>query len=211
MEKIKLFKIEKAIITAFILTAVISFTGFAKTCDEISDSVLRLHIIANSDSDFDQSLKLQVRDALLEKGNEIFDGSVTRDEAKAKIEPNIAELEAEAERVVRENGFDYPVKITVSEEYFGTREYEDVTLPAGKYMAVRAVIGEGKGRNWWCVMFPPLCLPAAQNGGESDISCVLDEGQLRLVESNPRYEPRFKLVEIYQKILERLDSRQDGI
>lgn len=204
MKKTKLIKIEIAVLMAFILTCACSFAGFAKTCDEISDSVLRLHVIANSDSDEDQALKLKVRDAVLEKGDEIFDGSVTRDEAKSKIEPNIAELEAAARRVIAENGFDYGVKITVTEEYFNTRVYEDITLPAGKYMAVRVVIGEGAGHNWWCIMFPPLCLPAADE--KTEIDCVLNDEQMEVVTSSPKYEPRFKILEIYEKIAERLDK-----
>lgn len=194
----KILKIELAALLAMILACVLSVTSFADTCVGIRESVLRLHVIANSDSEEDQALKLKVRDAVLQAGDEIFAGSVTRDEAKAKIEPNIEKLKAAAKKVIEENGFDYPVEITVSEEYFPTRTYEKFTLPAGKYMAVRVVIGDGKGQNWWCIMFPPLCLPAAKE--EASIDSVLNEKQVALTEKSPEYEPRFKIIEIYEKI-----------
>lgn len=198
----KLLKAEIAIIMAVIIAFIFSVTTFAETCTGIRESVLRLHVIANSDSEEDQALKLKVRDAVLEAGNEIFDGSVTRDEAKAKIEPNIDKLEEAARKVITENGYDYPVEITVSEEYFSTRTYEEFTLPAGQYMAVRVVIGTGGGHNWWCIMFPPLCLPAASE--ETSIDCVLTEKEVKLIEKSPEYEPRFKIIEIYEKIMSKL-------
>ncbi len=89
------------------------------------------------------------------------------------------------------------MNILIGEEYFDTRTYETLTLPAGYYTAVRVVIGEGVGQNWWCVMFPPMCLPAAQ--GETSIDAYLENDEVKLVESNPKYEPRFKVVEIYEK------------
>ena len=160
MKKIKI--IECSIFIGFLIAIVLSVTSFAETCDEIRTDVLRLHVIANSDSPEDQALKLKVRDAILEKGENIFDGSVTRENAQEKIEKEKKILEETAKKVIEENGFDYDVEITVTEEYFTTRTYENVTLPAGNYMAVRVLIGESAGQNWWCVMFPPLCLPAAE-------------------------------------------------
>ncbi|MCR4925195.1 MAG: stage II sporulation protein R [Clostridiales bacterium] len=206
MKHREFFKIEIALLMALVITVLSSLTGFARNCEKISDSVLRLHVIANSDTEEDQQLKLKVRDAILEKGKDIFDGSVTRDEAKARIEPNIAQLEETAKKVIEENGFDYDVKITVTEEYFATRVYEEqnITLPAGRYMAVRAVIGEGNGHNWWCIMFPPLCLPAAE--GEVEIDSVLDEEQMKIVQKSPKYEPRFKIIEWYQRLAEKFDK-----
>ncbi len=133
---------------------------------------------------------------MLKAGKNIFDGSVTRENAEEKIRAEEETLEAVAKKVIEENGFDYDVEITVTEEYFNTRTYDNVTLPAGKYMAVRVLIGESVGKNWWCVMFPPLCIPASQ----TDINMYLDEREVKLVETNPKYEPRFKIVEIYESI-----------
>ena len=155
MKKFKILRI--SLLAGFILTIAFSISGFAKTCDEIRGDVLRLHVLANSDSEEDQQLKLKVRDALLTAGKNIFDGSVTKENAEEKIEKEKEKLIETAEKVIRENGFDYPVEITVTDEFFTTRTYENVTLPAGKYKAVRVLIGESAGKNWWCVMFPPLC------------------------------------------------------
>lgn len=183
-----------AVITAF--AAVFSVVSFASDCAEVRRDVLRLHVVADSDSETDQRLKLMVRDAVLEKGGEIFDGTVTSDEAERIITPRVNELKSAAEAVLRENGCDYNVEITVGDEYFTTRCYEDFTMPAGVYTAVRVNIGSAEGRNWWCVMFPPLCLPAAS----ADADAFFTEDEMNVVSSSPKYEPRFKIVEIYESL-----------
>ena len=189
-----------------IVTAVIfSICSFAKTSEEIRSDVLRLHVIANSDSSVDQNLKLRLRDYILEEGEDIFDGSVNVENAVKKIEPKLSELENSAVTFVKNAGFDYDVKITLSNEYFTTRTYESVTLPAGKYLALRVVIGSGEGHNWWCVMFPPMCVPAADK--KDEIENVFTDKEIKLVESKPKYEPRFKVVEIYEQIRETISER----
>ena len=200
MKKIKLF--EFSLLVGFLIAVIFSITSFAETCEEVRGDVLRLHVLANSDSEEDQQLKLKVRDALLQAGKSIFDGSVTRENAEEKIENEKEFLIRTAEKVIEENGFDYDVRITVTEEFFTTRTYENVTLPAGKYMAVRVLIGESAGKNWWCVMFPPLCIPAAQ----PDINLFFTENEVKLVESDPKYEMRFKIIEIYESIKNRFDN-----
>ena len=200
MKKFKLFRI--SLLAGFIFTIIFTITGFAETCDEIRSDVLRLHVLANSDSEEDQQLKLKVRDSLLTTGKNIFDGSVTKENAEEKIENEKEKLIETAEKVIRENGFDYPVEITVTDEFFTTRTYENITLPAGKYKAVRVLIGESAGKNWWCVMFPPLCIPASQ----PDINLFFNEDEVKLVESDPKYEPRFKIIEIYESIKNRFDK-----
>ncbi len=200
MKKFKLFEI--SLLVGFLIAVVFSITSFAETCEEVRGDVLRLHVLANSDSEEDQQLKLKVRDALLKSGKNIFDGSLTRENAEEKIKEEKEILIETAEKVIEENGFDYDVKITVTEEFFTTRTYENVTLPAGKYMAVRVLIGESAGKNWWCVMFPPLCIPTAQ----PDINLFFTEDEIKLVESDPKYEPRFKIVEIYESLKNRFDN-----
>ena len=182
-----------------------SVLGFQARCAGIRGQVLRLHVIANSDSEADQRAKLAVRDKLLQAGAGLFVGSIDSTGAEAEITPRIAELEACALSALRECGLDYPVRITVGEAYFNTRTYEEagVTLPAGRYRAVRVILGEGAGRNWWCVMFPPLCLPAARPRNAVSLDAVLTNGQLRVVRSNPRYEIRFKIVELWEGLKER--------
>ena len=131
---------------------------------------------------------------------DIFNGSVNVENAVEKIEPVLPELEKSAKAFVNQAGFDYDVKISLSNEYFTTRTYETVTLPAGKYLALRVVIGSGEGHNWWCVMFPPMCVPAADK--KDEIENVFSEKEIKLVESKPKYEPRFKVVEIYEQLKE---------
>lgn len=198
-------KIRISIVIGIVTAVIFSICSFAKTSEEIRSDVLRLHVIANSDSSVDQNLKLRLRDYILEEGEDIFDGSVNVENAVKKIEPKLAELEKSAETFVKNAGFDYDVKITLSNEYFTTRTYESVTLPAGKYLALRVVIGSGEGHNWWCVMFPPMCVPAADK--KDEIENVFTDKEIKLVESKPKYEPRFKVVEIYEQIRETISER----
>ncbi len=198
MKKLKLKTIEIIFLAIVLVTAIVSSTvSFAQTCDEIRSDVLRLHILANSDSEEDQALKLKVRDAVLKEGADIFEGSSDVNEAIKAITPQKERLKSIAEKVIFDHGKDYPVTVLLETEYFETRTYEDVTLPAGEYLAVRILIGEGKGHNWWCVMFPPLCLPAAE--GET-VDAYMNDDEVKLVKSQPRYEPRFKIVEWCQMI-----------
>lgn len=198
-------KIRISIAIGIVTAVIFSICSFAKTSEEIRSDVLRLHVIANSDSSVDQNLKIRLRDYILEEGEDIFDGSVNVENAVKKIEPKLAELENSAETFVKNAGFDYDVKITLSNEYFTTRTYESVTLPAGKYLALRVVIGSGEGHNWWCVMFPPMCVPAADK--KDEIENVFTDKEIKLVESKPKYEPRFKVVEIYEQIRETISER----
>lgn len=191
-------KFEISVSLALVISVIFSIVSFAKTSERIRGDVLRLHVIANSDSMEDQRLKLKVRDAVLAEGAEIFDGSVDIDNAVERITPEIPKLQQIAENVIKTNGFDYSVKVMLSREYFSTRTYDTVTLPAGKYLALRIVIGTGEGHNWWCVMFPAMCLPAADKHREIDT--VLDSGEVKLVEKNPKYEVRFKVVELYEEL-----------
>ena len=195
-------KIKISIAVGLTVAIIFSICSFAKTSEEIRSDVLRLHVIANSDSSVDQNLKLRLRDYILQEGKDVFDGSVNVNNAVAKLEPRIGELEDSANEFVKKSGFDYSVKITLSNEYFTTRTYETVTLPAGKYLALRVVIGSGEGHNWWCVMFPPMCVPTADK--KDEIENVFSEKEIKLVESKPKYEPRFKVIEIYEEIKEAL-------
>ena len=146
--KKKILRVEASLLTALIICCCLNITAFSGQCDEIRSKMLRMHVIANSDSEADQNLKLKVRNAVLEAGKEVFDGSVTASDAKERIIPQIDKLESAALDVIESEGYSYDVKITVSDEYFPTRTYDNsVTLPAGVYTAVKVVIGEGKGHN----------------------------------------------------------------
>ena len=200
-------KIKISITVGIVVAILFSICSFAKTSEEIRSDVLRLHVIANSDTSVDQNLKLRLRDYILQEGKDIFNGSVNVENAVKKIEPVLPELEKSAKAFVNQAGFDYDVKISLSNEYFTTRTYETVTLPAGKYLALRVVIGSGEGHNWWCVMFPPMCVPAADK--KDEIENVFSEKKIKLVESKPKYEPRFKVVEIYEQLKEIISEKSE--
>ena len=200
-------KIKISVTVGIVVAILFSICSFAKTSEEIRSDVLRLHVIANSDTSVDQNLKLRLRDYILQEGKDIFNGSVNVENAVKKIEPVLPELEKSAKAFVNQAGFDYDVKISLSNEYFTTRTYETVTLPAGKYLALRVVIGSGEGHNWWCVMFPPMCVPAADK--KDEIENVFSEKEIKLVESKPKYEPRFKVVVIYEQLNERISEKSE--
>lgn len=200
-------KIKISFTVGIVVAILFSICSFAKTSEEIRSDVLRLHVIANSDTSVDQNLKLRLRDYILQEGKDIFNGSVNVENAVEKIEPVLPELEKSAKAFVNQAGFDYDVKISLSNEYFTTRTYETVTLPAGKYLALRVVIGSGEGHNWWCVMFPPMCVPAADK--KDEIENVFSEKEIKLVESKPKYEPRFKVVEIYEQLKEIISEKSE--
>lgn len=200
-------KIKISVTVGIVVAILFSICSFAKTSEEIRSDVLRLHVIANSDTSVDQNLKLRLRDYILQEGKDIFNGSVNVENAVKKIEPVLPELEKSAKAFVNQAGFDYDVKISLSNEYFTTRTYETVTLPAGKYLALRVVIGSGEGHNWWCVMFPPMCVPAADK--KDEIENVFSEKEIKLVESKPKYEPRFKVVEIYEQLKEIISENSE--
>ncbi len=195
-------KAEISVAIALVFSVIFSILSFAQTSSQVRKEVLRLHVIANSDSSADQNLKISVRDVILAEGAEIFDGSVNIENAAEKILPKIDLLTEAAERLIDERGFDYSVKISLEKEYFTTRTYETVTLPAGEYLALRVVIGEGNGHNWWCVMFPPMCISAADETDE--LNNVLSNNELKLVEKNPKFEPRFKIIEVYESLKQRV-------
>lgn len=200
-------KIKISVTVGIVVAILFSICSFAKTSEDIRSDVLRLHVIANSDTSVDQNLKLRLRDYILQEGKDIFNGSVNVENAVEKIEPVLPELEKSAKAFVNRAGFDYDVKISLSNEYFTTRTYETVTLPAGKYLALRVVIGSGEGHNWWCVMFPPMCVPAADK--KDEIENVFSEKEIKLVESKPKYEPRFKVVEIYEQLKEIISEKSE--
>ena len=200
--KIIINRIELSILISLVLCCILNITVFSNQCDSIREKMLRMHVIANSDSEEDQNLKLKVRDAVLLKGKEIFDGSVTAYEAEEKIKPYIDELEKTALTVIKNAGYDYDVNITVQEDFFKTRTYDNsVTLPAGYYTAVKVIIGDGEGQNWWCVMFPPMCLPAAN--AECKIDDVLNSEESNIVNNGKKYKIKFKIVEICEEIIKK--------
>ena len=187
--------------TALALYMAFSCTYFAGTAKSVRDDVVRLHILANSDSEIDQAVKLKVRDALLEKNTSLLTKGVNTDNAPLYFEVSKDELLETAQTVLKENGLDYGAVITLEKEYFETREYGKLTFPAGEYTALKVVLGEGKGHNWWCVMFPPLCVPAA-DGIETDENTAdyLTENGEKIVSGGNKFVVKFKLLELYEEL-----------
>lgn len=151
------------LIAAAITVLIGSFSAFAAECDELPDKLFRMHILANSDSEEDQALKYALRDFLSKDMQYIFEGCSTAEEAKDAARSNLKKIAMKARQFVREQGYDYQITASVERVYFTTRQYGALTVPAGEYDALRILIGEGEGKNWWCVMFPPLCLSAVED------------------------------------------------
>ena len=144
-----------------ILIAAVAGGWLGQEQRELADSVIRFHVIANSDSQEDQALKLAVRDRVLAQAETLYPADATLSEAQSALEGHLSALAAAGQAVVEERGYDYPVTAQLTDCWFPTKEYEGFALPAGNYTALRVTIGEGRGKNWWCVAFPPLCLGAA--------------------------------------------------
>lgn len=170
---------------------------FVETSDKISNEVFRLHILANSDTEEDQNLKLKVRDEILKSSQDLFLNCNTLEDVINVSTKNVDYFKSIAEKCIKDNGYNYNVNVYVDKEYFNTREYEKITLPSGIYNALKIEIGTAKGHNWWCVMFPAICLSAVS---DEEIYEILDDDEIKLINSNEKYEIRFKIVEIYAKI-----------
>ena len=190
------------VVIAIALYMAISCSYFAGAVESVKADVVRLHILANSNSEFDQKLKLKVRDALLETNEEIVSQGVSAENAREYFEESEDRLLSVARSVIKENGADYDVDITLGEEYFETRQYGDMLFPSGEYTALKVIIGEGKGRNWWCVMFPPLCVGAADEviADKEKSADYLTESGLKIVSGGRKYVVKFKLLELLEEI-----------
>ncbi|MDO4862876.1 MAG: stage II sporulation protein R [Ruminococcus sp.] len=196
-------KHELILAAGLVLTILISNTvGFVRdglALDRLRGSVLRLHILAESDSERDQTLKLRVRDALLESG--ILEGADSLAEAEAVAADRLPDIERIAETVLRANGCDLPVEAELADTEFDVRTYGDITMPAGTYRALRVKIGSAQGHNWWCVMYPSLCVPAAcevTDDKQTELERFDDE-ELDIMYEPEKYEIRFA---IWDKIKE---------
>lgn len=197
-QKKRRLRLELAMGTALILVIMGAILPFSRQCREISNKVLRLHILAKSDSTMDQALKLQVRDMVLAETADLFTSATDRANAEAALAGRIALLEEQAENLLRKAGYPYQVRGELTDMYFTTRTYHTGTLPAGYYRALRLTIGSGQGHNWWCVMFPPMCLSPAITGTDDQPSAagdILTEGQLDIIQHPEDYRIRLKLVE----------------
>lgn len=188
MQKNRMKPLEMAVLAGLIFTLLTgAVAAFAGQSAALRGDVLRLHILANSDEAFDQQIKLEVRDAILNAYSDELSGSADKAQAKAQVEMLLPRIEQTAKSVVRESGASYPVRAQVVRMYFETRVYGDVAMPAGTYDAVRITIGEARGHNWWCVLYPPVCISSA-----ADLTALHEDP---VAGADPQFEPRFKIVE----------------
>lgn len=194
-------KILTLLITLSILIGILAVLPIHSESD-IYDSVLRLHVIANSNSDEDQALKLLVRDAVLLDAKELLDGVYNREKAERIISENLERLQQSAEQTIRDNGYSYDVQIKLEKESYPTKSYESCAFPAGEYTSLQIMIGESAGKNWWCVLYPPLCLSAATDK-DAFAEVGISDGQYQIITDtkNPKYKIRFKILESFSELI----------
>ncbi len=169
--------------------------------DVLERKMIRLHVIANSDTQEDQSLKLQVRDEVLTQATAILEESCDMAQAVVLLEQALPAIEETARQKIEAEGYDYTVSARLEQTEFPTKVYDGFALPSGEYLALRVVIGEGGGENWWCVVFPPLCTAAATDLEETAIATGLGEEELSLItEENRGYVLKFRSLELWESL-----------
>lgn len=167
---------------------------------EIYTNVLRLHVIANSDSEEDQSLKLCVRDKVLEATQDIFKDCKTRQEAEEILTANLDYIEKIAKEEVAAKGYSYDVTVELGKEEYPTKNYESCCFPSGEYTSLRINIGNAAGQNWWCVLFPPMCVGAATNNDAfAEVGLTGEQYNIITQTQKPKYKVRFKLLETFEE------------
>ena len=192
------------ILLLFLYTTISAISYVEAVSTDISDSVFRLHVIANSDSDEDQALKYKVRDNLLKYMNNICSNCSSKQEAINLVTEHKEEFKQVALDTIKEEGYSYNVKINIGNFEFPTKQYGDISLPAGYYDALRVEIGEAKGRNWWCVMFPSLCFIDVSSGivpeeSKEELQNVLSDEEYSIISDNSDngIKLKFKLIEFF--------------
>lgn len=193
------------LLALFIFVSAISYVSAVS--NNISNSVFRLHVIANSDSSEDQNLKYIVRDELIKYMNEISKDCNSKEEVILLAQNNISNFEDIARKTVKENGYNYNVTVEIGNFDFPTKSYGDITLPAGTYDSLRVKIGKAEGQNWWCVMFPPLCFVDVTSGivpdeSKEEMQEAMPEEEYSLISDtdNSEINFKFKLIEFFENI-----------
>lgn len=189
----------RALVCGFVLAALCSFFPFAAACGQLPRDVVRLHVVANSNGAEDQAVKLLVRDAVLEEAARWYQGAGSMEEASSRLCTHLQSIAGAARQVLGEQGMGYSATAQMTEMYFPTRDYGDFRLPAGRYRTLRVTLGEGAGKNWWCVVFPSLCLPAAT---QEEALLTLPEGERQVVEGGQGVQVKLKAVELWESLRE---------
>ena len=200
--KFRMISILTFLLFIYISLCAISYAKSVST--DISESVLRLHVLANSDSAEDQNLKYKVRDKLIEYMNSLVPNCSSKEEAISTVSSHKEEFKQIALNTIHDEGFNYDVTINIGSFEFPTKYYGDITLPAGLYDALRVEIGQAKGQNWWCVMFPPLCFVDVTSGvvpdeSKDELKSNLSEEEFALISTDKTQDIKFKfkLLEIF--------------
>lgn len=186
-----------------VMLAVVMLTGAAalRKQDQLQQKMIRLHVVANSDSDRDQALKLQVRDRVLAFTEQTMRAAADREAANQALRVSLPAIEQMAEETLRENGCGDSVEVRLEPAEFPLKAYDGFRLPAGEYMALRVLIGEAAGQNWWCVVYPPLCMTAASDVQETGIACGMEQEELDLMqEAGEEYQVKFRCVELWEQL-----------
>lgn len=198
--KIKYILLIILLLAVFLILNLVSYTNYVFA--GLQDNIFRLHILANSDSEEDQALKLAVRDSVIDYMEEINSGSKTKEETIKVVNENLKKIKEIAENKIRELGFDYEVNLEIGNFNFPTKYYGNISLPAGRYDALKINIGEAQGQNWWCSLFPPLCFIDISSGylEEEDKEILednLSEEEFMLISSSsPDIKLKFKILEL---------------
>lgn len=185
-----------------IMLAACLLTGAAALArqDRLQQKMIRLHVVANSDSDRDQALKLQVRDKVLAFTEQAMRASATRAEANRALQAALPTIQTIAQETLRQNGCEDSVETRLEPAEFPLKTYDGFRLPAGEYLALRVLIGEAAGQNWWCVVYPPLCMTAASDVRETGIACGMEQEELALMqEAGEEYQVKFRCVELWEQ------------
>lgn len=190
--------IVKSLCTAFIIAVIYSVIPFQAQCENISNDVFRLHVLANSDSEYDQSIKLKVRDKVLEYSEDMFKNAASKEQAESLTAENLTNIEQIANNELKRLGCNYTAKAEIKNMYFATREYSAYTLPSGMYDALRITLGKGEGHNWWCVMYPSICLSAASEREERAKTAYSDSEYKIVTNEQPEY--KFRIVELFEQL-----------
>ena len=205
---LKRFLVLIVLFSIYVFICAFSYANAVST--NIADSVFRLHVIANSDTEEDQNLKYLVRDALIEYMNSISNKCISRKEAISIAESHQDDFYTIAHQIISDNGYNYDVNINIGNFAFPTKNYGDISWPAGYYDALRVEIGNANGQNWWCVMFPPLCFVDDQNGvideqTDEKLKEILTPEEYNLIMAKNKikisnFKLKFKIIEVFQAI-----------
>lgn len=196
-------KIEKSILVGLIFSIFISsLLPFCDKCGRLKKNIIRLHVIANSNSEQDQALKLKIKDNISCAIYKLLKNAKTKVVAKQIVYKNLNYISQLSKQEILNNGYNYDVNVTLTKSYFPTRKYDSFILPAGVYDSLKVIVGKGEGKNWWCVAFPPMCSPMYSN--KQHVQAILGKNELEVIEGP--YEYKFAIIEFLSNIKENIEK-----